>query len=96
MASIESLYNQANHTTAVDQTELKRQKSENLPIIGSLPVTLSGDTADQDSTQFDDMVLTGLLEAVPAEPTLPAQIAKPDSDDDDEQDDNPFLAIARR
>ena len=92
MASIESLYNQANHTTAADQTELKRQNSENLPIIGSLPVTLSSDTADQDSTQFDDMVLTGLLEAVPAEPTLPAQIAKPDSDDD-EQDDNPFLAI---
>lgn len=93
MASIESLYNQANHTTAADQTELKRQNSENLPIIGSLPVTLSSDTADQDSTQFDDMVLTGLLEAVPAEPTLPAQIAKPDSDDDDEQGDNPFLAI---
>lgn len=92
MASIESLYNQANHTTAADQTDLKRQNSENLPIIGSLPVTLSSDTADQDSTQFDDMVLTGLLEAVPAEPTLPAQIAKPDSDDD-EQDDNPFLAI---
>ena len=93
MASIESLYNQANHTTAADQTELKRQNSENLPIIGSLPVTLSSDTADQDSTQFVDMVLTGLLEAVPAEPTLAAQIAKPDSDDDDEQDDNPFLAI---
>lgn len=92
MASIESLYNQANHTTAADQTELKRQNSENLPIIGSLPVTLSSDTADQESTQFDDMVLTGLLEAVPAEPTLPAKIAKPDSDDD-EQDDNPFLAI---
>lgn len=92
MASIESLYNQANHTTAADQTDLKRQNSENLPIIGSLPVTLSSDTADQDSTQFDDMVLTGLLEAVPAEPTLPAKIAKPDSDDD-EQDDNPFLAI---
>lgn len=92
MASIESLYNQANHTTAADQTDLKRQNSENLPIIGSLPVTLSSDTADQESTQFDDMVLTGLLEAVPAEPTLPAQIAKPDSDDD-EQDDNPFLAI---
>ena len=70
MASIESLYNQANHTTAADQTELKRQNSENLPIIGSLPVTLSSDTADQDSTQFDDMVLTGLLEAVPAEPTF--------------------------
>ena len=93
MASIKSLYNQANHTTAADQTELKRQNSENLPIIGSLPVTLSSNTADQDSTQFDDMVLTGLLEAVPAEPTLPAQIAKPVSDDDDEQDDNPFLAI---
>ena len=93
MASIESLYNQANNTTAADQTELKRQNSENLPIIGSLPVTLSSDTADQDNTQFDDMVLTGLLEAVPTEPTLPAQIAKPDSDDDDEQDDNPFLAI---
>lgn len=92
MASIESLYNQANHTTAADQTDLKRQNSENLPIIGSLPVTLSSDTADQESTQFDDMVLTGLLEAVPAEPTLPAKIAKPDSDDD-EQDDNPFLAI---
>ena len=47
MASIESLYNQANHTTAADQTELKRQNIENLPIIGSRAVTLSSDTADQ-------------------------------------------------
>ena len=76
MASIESLYNQANHATASDEPELKRQNSDNLPIIGSLPVTISSDSADQDSTQFDDMVLTGLLEAVPAEPALPAQIAK--------------------
>ena len=92
MASIESLYNQANHTTAADRTGLKRQNSENLPIIGSLPVTLSGDIADQNSTHFDDMVLTGLLEAVPAEPTIPAQLTKPDSDDAS-QEDNPFLAI---
>ena len=92
MASIESLYNQANHTTAADRIGLKRQNSENLPIIGSLPVTLSGDTTDQNSTHFDDMVLTGLLEAVPAEPAIPAQLNKPDSDDDS-QEDNPFLAI---
>ena len=78
MASIESLYNQANHTTATDDSELRRQNSDNLPIIGSLPVTLSGDTPDQRDSHFDDMVLTGLLEAVPAEPAIPAQIAQPD------------------
>ena len=92
MASIESLYNQANYTTAADRAGLKRQNSENLPIIGSLPVTLSGDTTDQNSTHFDDMVLTGLLEAVPAEPAIPAQLTKPDSEDAS-QEDNPFLAI---
>ena len=92
MASIESLYNQANHATASVQKELKHQNRDNLPIIGSLPVTLSSDTADRDNIQFDDIVLTGLLEAVPAEPTLPAPIARPNSDDD-ERDDNPFLAI---
>ena len=92
MASIESLYNQANHTTATDDSELRRQNSDNLPIIGSLPVTLSGDTPDQSDSHFDDMVLTGLLEAVPAEPAIPAQIAQPDSTDDTQEDD-PFLAI---
>ena len=92
MASIESLYNQANHTTATDDSELRRQNSDNLPIIGSLPVTLSGDTPDQSDSHFDDMVLTGLLEAVPAEPAIPAQIAQPESTDDTQEDD-PFLAI---
>ena len=38
-------------------------------------------------------MLQKIIQPFSAEPTLPAQIAKPDSDDDDEQDDNPFLAI---
>ena len=92
MASIESLYNQANHTTVADQTDLKRQNNDRLPIIASLPVTLSSDTAEQNSGHFDDMILIGLPEAVLAEPAIPAQISKPDSDDDTQEED-PFLAI---
>ena len=92
MASIESLYNQANHATASDEPELKRQNSDHLPIIGSLPVTISSDSADQNTGHLDDMVLTGLLEAVPAEPALPASLGTSiDSVETEEED--PFLAI---
>ena len=92
MASIESLYNQANHATASDEPELKRQNSDNLPIIGSLPVTISSDSADQNTGHLDDMVLTGLLEAVPAEPALPASLGTSNDSVKTEEED-PFLAI---
>ena len=92
MASIESLYNQANHATASDEPELKRQNSDNLPIIGSLPVTISSDSADQNTGHLDDMVLTGLLEAVPAEPALPASLGTSNDSVETEEED-PFLAI---
>ena len=92
MASIESLYNQANHATASDGPELKRQNSDNLPIIGSLPVTISSDSADQNTGHLDDMVLTGLLEAVPAEPALPANLGTSNDSVETEEED-PFLAI---
>ena len=92
MASIESLYNQANHATASVEPELKRQNSDNLPIIGSLPVTISSDSADQNTGHLDDMVLTGLLEAVPAEPALPASLGTSNDSVETEEED-PFLAI---
>lgn len=95
MASIEDLYNQANHSPLADDVGLRRQNKDKLPIIGSLPVTISASTADQDSDHLDDMVLTGLLEALPAEPAAPARREPPDTlnGEEQEQDDDPFLAI---
>lgn len=109
MASIESLYNQANHSTPADRPGLTRQNLDCLPIIGSLPVTITSDTAEASSDNLDDMVLTGLLEAIPAEPTSPVDLSaaedepkdspenksedKPKDNPGNDAEDNPFLAI---
>lgn len=97
MASIESLYNQANHSTPADRPGLTRQNLDCLPIIGSLPVTITSDTAEASSDHLDDMVLTGLLEAIPAEPTSPVGLSaaedEPKDNPGNDAEDNPFLAI---
>ncbi len=101
MASIESLYNQANHSTPADRPGLTRQNLDCLPIIGSLPVTITSDTAEASSDHLDDMVLTGLLEAIPAEPTSPVGLSaaednpknNPKDNPGNDAEDNPFLAI---
>lgn len=93
MASIKNLYDQATHSPASEATGLKRQNPDNLPIIGSLPVTITGQAARPDSSDLDDMVLTGLLAAVPAEPASPVRLTEAEAEAESQTDDDPFLAI---
>lgn len=88
MASIESLYNQANDSVSPADAGIKRQDPGKLPIVGSLPVTISDKTTDKTDDHLDDMVLTGLLDTVLVEQTAPAERTH-----GDDTSDNPFLAI---
>ena len=90
MASIESLYNQANDSVSPADAGIKRQDPDKLPIVGSLPVTISDKTTDKTDDHLDDMVLTGLLDTVLVEQTAPAELAR-----GDDTSDNPFLATVR-
>ena len=71
MASIESLYNQATDTPLPADAGIRRRDTGKLPILGSLPVSVSVDAADKGGDHLEDMVLTGLLDAVSGEPPVP-------------------------
>ena len=88
MASIESLYNQATDTPLPADAGIRRRDTGKLPILGSLPVSVSVDAADKGGDHLEDMVLTGLLDAVSGEPPVPVAAGPAD-----ETDENPFLAI---
>ena len=88
MASIESLYEQASHTFRPKTTGLRRHNPNNLPIIGSLPVQIG---QQEESSELDDIVLTGRLHAAFADGIRPNIVGETDSDQ--EQGHNPFLEI---
>ncbi len=88
MASIESLYEQASYTVHPDTVGLRRHNLRDLPIIGSLPVQIG---QQEGVSEYDDIVLTGRLQAAFADDNRTRFAAETDSDL--EQEANPFLEI---
>ena len=88
MASIESLYEQASHTVRPNTDGLRRHNLRDVPIIGSLPVQIG---QEEETSEYDDIVLTGRLHAAFADDNR-TKIAA-DADSDKEQEANPFLEI---
>ena len=88
MASIESLYEQANHTVRPNTDGLRRHNPRYLPIIGSLPVQIG---QQEGASEYDDIVLTGRLHATFADDNRTKIAAETGSDS--EQEANPFLEI---
>ena len=88
MASIESLYEQASHTVRPNTDGLRRHNLRDVPIIGSLPVQIG---QEEETSEYDDIVLTGRLHAAFADDNRTKIAAETDSDK--EQEANPFLEI---
>ena len=88
MASIESLYEQANHTVRPNTDGLRRHNPRYLPIIGSLPVQIG---QQEGASEYDDIVLTGRLHAAFADDNR-TKIAT-ETCSNNEQEANPFLEI---
>ena len=88
MASIESLYEQASHTVRPNTDGLRRHNLRDVPIIGSLPVQIG---QEEETSEYDDIVLTGRLHAAFADDNRTKIAAEIDSDK--EQEANPFLEI---
>ncbi len=88
MASIENLYEQASHMVHTSTTGLQRHNPNNLPIIGSLPVQISG---EKETSELDDIVLTGRLHAAFADENINNLAAELGLDEG--KGNNPFLAI---
>ena len=88
MASIESLYEQASFIDRPRKTDFQRRNTNDLPIIGSLPVQIGH---EQKKGPLDDFVLTGRLQTAFADDNHNTFLARRNSDEG--QEDNPFLAI---